>query len=197
MGRLFTFNLSYYIKQYNITHFVETGTGEGDTLDYISKFNLEEYHSIEINNVIYNKCIDRFQNNLNIIKLYNDTSYNGLKIILSNIPKDKNILFWLDAHFPGADSGLSSYSDESNNIIRIPLESEIKLISQMRQECKDLIFIDDLRIYEDGPFTHGNWNERKILGGNNIDFIFNNFSSTHDITRNYQHEGYIILTPKL
>jgi hypothetical protein len=197
MGRLFTFDLSYYIKQYNITHFVETGTGEGDTLDYLSKLNLEEYHSIEINNIIYNRCINRFQNNLNIIKLYNDTSYNGLEIILSNIPKDKNILFWLDAHFPGADSNLSSYSSESNDIIRIPLESEIKLISQMRQGCKDLIFIDDLRIYEDGPFTNGNWNERKILGGDGIDFIFNNFSSTHDITRNYQDEGYIILTPKL
>jgi hypothetical protein len=78
----------------------------------------------------------------------------------------------------------------------LPLESEIELLSQMRQGCKDLIFIDDLRIYEDGPFTNGNW-DRKTLGGDGIDFIFNNFSNTHDIARSYQDEGYIVLTPKL
>jgi len=198
MGRLFNFDLSYYIKQYNISHFIETGTGEGDTLAAILQYGLKEYHSVEINEIIYNKCKQRFHNiSPNLLKLYNNNSYEALKEILFNIPKDKNIIFWLDAHFPGADSHLSAYGSEANDSIRIPLESEIELIANIRKGCKDLIFIDDLRIYEDGPFTNGNWEHRSTLGGNGIDFIYNNFSNTHTVARDYNDEGYILLTPKI
>jgi hypothetical protein len=197
MGRLFTFDLPSYIKQYGIDHFFETGTGEGDTLNSLLQYGLKGYHSIEINEIICNRCKQKFQNiSSDLLKLYNDNSYEAIKKHLPDIPKNENILFWLDAHFPGADSSLSTYDSERNKDIRIPLESEIELISEIRKGCKDLIFIDDLRIYEDGPFTSGNWENRLMLGGDGIDFIYNSFSYTHDIVRNYNDEGYIILIPK-
>lgn len=197
MGRLFTFDLPSYIKKYNINHFFETGTGEGDTLNSLLQYELNGYHSVEINEIIYNRCKQKFQNiSSDLLKLYNDNSYEAIKRYLPDIPKNENVLFWLDAHFPGADSNLSTYSSERNKDIRIPLESEIELIAEIRKGCKDLIFIDDLRIYEDGPFTNGNWEHRPILGGDGIDFIHVNFSDTHDISRIYNDEGYIILIPK-
>jgi hypothetical protein len=196
MGRLFTFDLDYYISNYNIKHFVETGTGEGDTLAALITYQLESYNSVEIHDVIYNRCVERFKENSHRVHLYNDNSIEGLKKMIQNISKDENILFWLDAHFPGADSNLSGYGTEKRDDIRIPLEHEIKLIEEMRSGCRDLIFIDDLRIYEDGPFSNGNWAERNVLGGNGIDFIYDSFSESHRINKVYNDEGYIILTPK-
>ena len=55
--------------------------------------------------------------------------------------------------------------------------------------------IDDLRIYEDGPFESGNWDERSKYGGDGIEFIENIFDKTHYIVRSYNAQGSIILFP--
>ena len=60
-----------------------------------------------------------------------------------------------------------------------------------------LIFkvIDDLRIYEDGPFETGNWAERNLYGGDGIAFIEDLFEDTHFVVRSYNKQGFVILLP--
>ncbi len=80
--------------------------------------------------------------------------------------------------------------------LRLPLERELVIIKEGRDTSRDCFLIDDLRIYEDGPFTSGNWKDRKTMGGDGIDFIYRLFQETHTIVRDYAHEGYIVVRPK-
>jgi hypothetical protein len=106
------------------------------------------------------------------------------------------IFFWLDAHFPGADGGLLDYNAEADESVRCPLESELEVISKGRPAAGDVILIDDLRIYENGPFEHGDMApDIRRPPGNGIDFIYRLFGDTHHIIKLYYDEGYVLLLP--
>jgi hypothetical protein len=196
MGELRFFDLRESIKDYNLSVFIETGTGLGGSVESILEYNvMDQIYSIEIIEDLYNKCVDKFKL-FSHVKIINTSSYNGLKEILPTISKETNILFWLDAHFPGADFHFTTYESTEDKTLRIPLESEIDLIYSLRKGCKDVFIIDDLRIYEDGPYEAGNWNKRKELGGNGLDFITKKYESTHTIHKDFRHQGYLFLIPK-
>ena len=196
MGELRFFNLTDSIKDYDLTVFIETGTGQGGSVESILCYDkIEHIYSIEIIKELYDECVKKFEKYSNV-KIINASSYDGLIELLPTIPKHKNILFWLDAHFPGADFHFTSYEDTSNEKLRIPLESEIDLIYSLRKDCRDVFIIDDLRIYEDGPYEAGNWDKRKELGGDGLDFIINKYASTHIIHKDFNHQGYLFLLPK-
>jgi len=125
-----------------------------------------------------------------------DTTINALSSVLNEIAASKKIVYWLDAHFPGADFGLSSYDGTADRNLRIPLESELRKICQLRDVKNDIFIIDDLRIYEDGPFQNGNWPERLKLGGSGIGFVYELLDKTHHIQRDYRDEGYIVCLPR-
>ncbi len=55
---------------------------------------------------------------------------------------------------------------------------------------------DDLYHYMDGNYTAGNWKYRKELGGDNINFIYDNFQDSHEITINNKGGGCIVILPK-
>ena len=195
------FDINSIKTNFNLSYFVETGTGVGNSLKFVlektNENKFDEYFSIEISTVLYEQCLSIKENYKNHnIKLINSNSPDGLKQILTNIPKNKNIFFWLDAHFPDADHNNASYTFTKDKNIRIPLEEEIKIIKENRKNCKDYFIIDDLRIYEDGNFEGGNWRDRVHYGGNGIQFIHDAFSDTHNITKLYNHEGYVIVIPK-
>lgn len=195
MGQLNRFDLKSYIDNFGTTVFIETGTGKGDSLSYAMKYSFKKLYTIEIIEEIFNNTKKKFLNEEKC-HFINDNSKNGLKSVLHKIDDNENICYWLDAHFPGADSGLSDYGSFKDDNIRIPLESELREITSIRDFKNDVFIIDDLRIYEDGPYTSGNWNLRHILGGNDINFIFELFDNTHNINRDYRDEGYLIITPK-
>lgn len=194
MGHLNRFNISSFKEKYNLAYFVETGTGKGVSLDYALTHNFEQYYSIEIHSIIFNEGKIKYQN-YNNVNLFNDNSLNGLEQILKDIDPCIPILFWLDAHFPGADYGYSSYNDEKNTDLRIPLMRELEVIKKYRTENKDVILIDDLRIYEDGKYEDGNWADRNQLGGSDCNFIYEFFPS-HEISKDLRDQGYVIIEPK-
>ena len=66
-------------------------------------------------------------------------------------------LWWLDAHFPGADYGDAGYGAEEDIDKRLPMEKELKIMVQNRDLSNDIIFMDDLRIYVDRDFVAGSW----------------------------------------
>jgi hypothetical protein len=201
MGELQIFDVSGFKNKFNLEVFVETGTGNGHSLKHVldvTKYNkFKKYFSIEIFKPLYEECLQTFSGYTDYdISILNQSSYDGLIDILTQIPKEQNIFFWLDAHFPGADFKFTSYGNEKEKELRIPLEEEIKLIKKHRPLGNDFIIIDDLRIYEDGNYEGGNWNQRHLYGGNGIQFIYDAFAETHEITKLNNHQGYVVLVPK-
>lgn len=196
MGELRFFDLSDPINDYDISVFIETGTGQGGSVEAILNYpQIQDVYSIEIIKELYESCVEKFKDHTKV-QLLNNNSFEGLKQLLPTIPTNRNILFWLDAHFPGADFHFDTYESTSDYHLRIPLESEIELIHSLRKGCRDVFIIDDLRIYEDGPYEGGNWDLRSKLGGDGLDFISNRYSETHTLHKHYAHQGYLFLLPK-
>lgn len=191
MGELNTFDLNHYIKEYNLNTFVETGTGMGFGLSYALTFPFKKIYSIEIMKELYDKNIKKFHSSK--LELINNNSIDGLKTIMSKVNQQDNILFWLDAHFPGADYQLGSYDDILDCHIKTPLEAELQVISTYRPNNKDVFIIDDLRMYEIGNYELGNIDKKYHCDG--IESIVELFSKSHDIHRNNKQQGFLILTP--
>jgi hypothetical protein len=42
----------------------------------------------------------------------------------------------------------------------------------------------------------GNWKDRILYGGDGIQFIYDLFDKTHNISKLLNHQGYVILAPK-
>jgi hypothetical protein len=198
MGSLRHFLLGGFIKRYKIGYFVETGTGGGDGLSYAAQFLFCKLYSTEIHKRIYELAKNKFADD-GRVTLLNAKSEEALDIILPCIPQDVPILFWLDAHFPGADYKLARYDGEENNDTRLPLEREVEVIRRLRPQLRDILLIDDLRLYEKGKFANGNMPE-DIKGfppeKRNVDFVTKAFGKSHSIFRDYSNEGYLAVVPR-
>jgi len=170
--------------------FIETGTFQGQGLaDILSRYpNLDAYHSIEINQEFYDTARKRFEHNPKV-HIHLGATIDVLPNILVRIPVSASILFWLDAHLPSLTAAGFEGIDLSRDI---PLENELKIIKEIRMSAKDLIIADDLRIYQDGPFTSGAWPGRNAYSTNGISFIKEIFDDRH-ITTSYEDTGYIII----
>lgn len=193
LGSIDRFNIPLLRDKYNLKYYVETGTGVGECLHHALIFNFEKFFSIEIHELLYNNAMKKYAQ-FPFVFLINDNSKNGLLTIKNYITEPA--LFFLDAHFPGADFHLAEYDSEIEDCIRIPLEEEIKILKTYSHINESVIIIDDLRIYEDGPFMAGNWKDRQSLGAENCNFIFDAFKDTHNIRKDYRDQGYLELLPK-
>lgn len=188
MGGLNFFDLSKYRSDV----LIETGTGVAHGLSYAMRFGFEVYFSCEINEQLYNSNAAAFQG-VPHVKLFNCDSLTFLNNILPVVPKEKRILFWLDAHFPGADFITHKHTGEDNEI-NLPLVHEIGIIYKYRQGCKDTILIDDLRLLE--PYEREKLEQLGLfLNYPGLEFL-DCFKETHDIHKHYVHEGYLEIIPK-
>ena len=189
------------IKKFSLSNYVETGTGEGATLEYSMRHSFETFHSIEIHNEIYKLANEKFSKIARIYgrdcNIVHGNSYEELPEILDDL--EGNTFFFLDAHFPGADFKFNNYGDTEDYDTRLPLEKEIEVIIQNRDISNDVFVIDDLVIFEPegGPYEGGPLTlEKKICPQNGLEFIYETFSKTHDIRKSYKSQGFLILTPK-
>lgn len=194
MGRIKRFNLRNLMLLSKAEFFFETGTWKGDGLAYASKYGFKKLYSSEIVEPVAVKAIERFKADPRI-HIITDSSVNALKTHLEKI--DQPCIFWLDAHFPGAEEGLNDYNDFKEESVKLPLQKELEIIAARKQRFNDIIIIDDLRIYEEGNFQNGNL-PKTVLPPiiRNTDFAEVLFGDTHKITKRYEDEGYLILLPK-
>ena len=178
---------------YGIKNFVETGTGIAEVVRAVHDVDSSlTIHTIEVVPEIYDQNKIKFS----YLQQVNWHLGESAQVLSEVVPTlEGNTLFWMDAHFPGADFGLSSYGDEKDMDKRLPLKKELETIVAGRDVSNDVVVIDDLRIYEDGPFETGNWDERTKYGGDGIEFIENLFEDTHYIGRSYNAQGFVILFP--
>jgi hypothetical protein len=186
MGDLNIFDLN----KYKCNVFIETGTGKGTGIEYALQFPFEEIHSIEIHDELYDYCIDKFLGEKRVTLWHGDSIF-ILKKLLKIIPQNDRCLFWLDAHFPGADFGLGEYK---YNTISMPLEDELIAIARNKDYVNDVFIIDDLRLYEDGEFELGDIDIGKPKEG--LKLFEYMVAETHNIERLYRHQGFMIATPK-
>jgi hypothetical protein len=194
MGELNIHNLNNYIIPFNLTVFVETGSGKGEGIKHALNYSFKKLYSIEIVPQLYEHCKTTITDPR--VKFLNQCSVDGIENSILE-EENENILFWLDAHFPGADFHFNSYDHLSEHKkLHKPLEAEFNTIWAKRSNKKDVFIIDDLRIYEDGPFELGQWELKYKYGESNINFILDKVKDTHNITRDYRHQGFLILTPK-
>jgi hypothetical protein len=198
MGVLKDFNLQTYIDKFKTEAFIETGTGTGTGVQYAMSFPFQSIDSCEIDEIQAKHLSQRFAYDPRVT-IWPKESSAFLTEVLSKASPNMPMLFFLDAHFPGADLGKAEFDAEKNIDVRLPLEKEVELISMFRPNMKDVIIIDDLRIYEKGPFQGGNMGDygvehcAKYIG---LDFVEKIFQNSHTFEKLYKDSGYLILQPK-
>lgn len=191
MGRIsHPVNLEKLIKVLNLKNFVESGTGDCSSMKIAADLNLfENLYGIDLDEDLYNRAVSMFKSS---VKMYNGYSKDEMLKIVGEL-SDRPTLFWLDAHFPGADYKGVKYNAEKDDSKRIPLESELKIISENRDITNDVFIIDDLRIYADLP--GGSWEFRSTAGAENHDFIETLIGKTHLLVEHHQDQGYMLGFP--
>jgi hypothetical protein len=196
MGTIAAHSIGEIITKFKTEIFFETGTYKGAGVDYALNHSFKEVHSVEFMEEHYLYCASKYARNLRV-RLWRGSSHKILQLVGPSL-RDERILFWLDAHLPAVhkdqdQSIKTNHSDE----LQLPLESELRALAQTRDLSKDVFVIDDLRIYETGPFENGNWGPREIFENtHDISFIEEIFAKTHHIERDFRHEGYLIISPK-
>jgi hypothetical protein len=203
MGSINTFDITQIRNKFNINTFIETGTLWGAGVDYALASGFERIISIEINETLANSAKNKYINEPRVTIIQGNSSL-VLVDILKNIKEP--VLFWLDAHFPGADANLAAYKTELDAAENVPLEAELNIISQ--RLYKDIIICDDLWLYEDVPqSTWGSFNDHCKRYGHNVtreDLVKDGmpavfeqmFINTHNMSRDYNDQGFLIFKPK-
>ena len=195
MGALSHFDLN----KYNADIFIETGTYEAGSLLYAMNYHFQAYYSCEINKFLYDVCVSKFVG-IPHVKIYNCDSLAFLNKILPDIPKEKSIVYWLDAHLPGAysEQGILadkfSSEDTIENEINFPVTHEINIIYKYRKNCKDTILIDDLRTLI--PLDREEVEKMGLfLNYSGLGFL-DCFRSSHSIKEDHFDQGYLEIIPK-
>lgn len=193
MGSLKKFKLNDIINKYNLKTFIETGTGVGDSLFYAAKHSFEHCYSIETKDQLFEKTSKIF--NSDYISVLNGPYSQELKKLLPKISSDP-ILFFLDEHFPsGADFNLGGCSDVEDDMLNMPIVEELELICQNRKANKDVIIIDDLRLFK--PYTPNPLPDELSIFPKVIETCAQYFQKSHEFLEVQQDEGYLVLLPKL
>jgi hypothetical protein len=195
MGDLYFFRLAELIKAFDADTFFETGTGFGQGVQVARTVPFKLIISVEILAAEVERLRPAFCSDARV-HLMVGRSIDVMPQVLPQIPG--NIIFWLDAHFPGAHHSLQSIDAEQDRDTRLPLEKELALIKKIRPGKRDVILIDDLRIYEQDKFQWGNLSDigQGDVARHDSGFLYSTFQETHDAYRFLNQSGYLALLPK-
>mgnify|MGYP001158785050 CR=1 FL=1 len=128
-------------QEYNLDNsiWIETGTYKGDSAAFLSTISAFVY-SIEPSEKYFNLSSKNLKGIKNI-ELINDVSVNGIKTILDSLDNRRNVCFWLDGHYSGADT----YKGKEDT----PVMKELDLISNYFHKFRNFsILIDDFRLFD-------------------------------------------------
>lgn len=205
MGNLFKLDIKPVLEKFNIKNFIETGTLYGDCIKNIlyTGHKFDKIYTIEIVQMLAESAGFQFGDN-KTVSVINNNSVDGLTKIF-NEGLNGPTMFWLDAHFPGVDSGHNTMSTDVDH--NMPLKDELELIKKHRSNCNDVIIMDDMWIFEDFPelpvtFDQHMINHRRslrradITNENSIDWITDMFKDTHTSKTVLIDQGFLILFPK-
>ena len=131
------FELIYAITQgFKAEYFIETGTASGESTSIASDL-YEVCHTIDVNANTAWECFEYGEN----VTFHVGNSVHVLPEIISQIPTDEYVVFWLDAHY-------SDSVPAQEDIVECPTIDEIQAISPIQ---KAVIVIDDARLFLGTP----------------------------------------------
>lgn len=194
MGVLSHFPLQPFINAYHARTLIETGAGTGTGINHARTIKaFESILSCEIDKEQAAKLNATIGAEDARVKVMAMDSESFLELVLPRV--HHNAIFFLDAHFPGADLGKASFDAVSDLDVRLPLERELDVIWDLRAAFKDVILIDDLRIYEEIP--NGGLKQEGLghLMKPGTAFL-DKWRDTHVVSKLYVHQGYVTLIPK-
>lgn len=202
MGELHIFDLSGLKNQYNCKNYIETGTGIGVCLRHMLNYEFKQYYSIDLDGELIEQAKINFpQSNITFI---HDYSTNGLKELIPKLSEKDPIMFFLDAHFPGADFGKMSYEKSIREFKEeaFPLINEIKMIKSIRDIKNDVFIIDDWKLYDpEIKCEDPHWEYKELQNELNLntpkESILELFQDTHNTELNLRHQGFLFVTPKV
>lgn len=180
--------------------FAETGTGTGTGMETARGFGFSRLFSCDVDKEQITNLRARWMLDSRI-GLFAGTSVDFINWLLASghadIKPDTRIVWFLDAHFPGFDLGKAAIDAEKDLDIRLPLHTELRLLHRYGR-TKDVIVIDDLRVYEVGPYQGGTMEQHNAghVACYDKPLPLDLWEPTHDIKRDYRDGGYLILVPK-
>ena len=189
MGFVTHFDIAELTERFGLLYFVETGTGQAESLTAVTaQHPFRAYHSCDWDEIMVRGSRYRMQDDPRVT-IAHARSTEFLEALLAWLPRCSPILFWLDAHFP--------FTNQASGELILPLASELEIITRLRPDGRDVIAIDDLAIYADGPFR-----EPLVEGlrpwcptERGIGFVYEAIGASHYIECHYDDGGYILATP--
>ena len=185
MGSLGAHPIKYYIEKYELTAMLETGTGHGEGANIGVRSGLTKILTCEIDRDNWNRAMSE-SDARHLIWFYLGDSVEVLPMMLDKLNGER-LLIWLDAHLGEAPVDK-----------RLPLEKELQILTSKRDCNKDVIIVDDLRLYDrtlwDGAFNvfeHVK-NPEMIISKEEIEGFFLN----HKIIVSTKNEGALVFLPR-
>ena len=122
-----------YAREYQCPFFFETGTYNGDMIQAV-KHDFKQIYSVELSESLYKQARLRFQNDPHIILLQGDSG----KVLPETLKRiSEPCLFWLDAHYSGANTAkgenFSPIMEEIGPILNHYVRNHIILIDDARE----------------------------------------------------------------
>lgn len=200
MGSLRFFDLAKLRVQYQAPLFFETGSGKGHGVQYAQTVSFTEIRSVEIMDVQARYLAALFATDRRV-EIISSNSFDALREWLPKLTA--NTIFYLDAHFPGADLGLRGFADETDEDLRLPLLKELEMIRDVRVPLgyRDVILIDDIMIFdEENAYPSEGWKReldikpRNLINGYRQ--ILSVLSPSHDVKVIPEDSGFALITPK-
>lgn len=148
----------FYNETNNIktNQYIETGAYHGDGVQHVLT-QYEVVHSIELSQVWYEYCANRFKNEPKA-RMHHGNSKYILPQVLTNIQEPVTV--YLDGHF---SAGKTAFGEEAiNGVSSNPLLVELEIL--MARPHHDIIIIDDCRMINKKDWinkgsTQGMWPE--------------------------------------
>jgi len=129
--------LQRYADRYGLRTLVETGTYKADTVRALRR-SFARIYSIEVDPVLYHQAVRRCRRQRNAVLLLGDSA-DRLSEVVEAITEPS--LFWLDAHYSGAETGMAD--------VETPVMAELKVILGGAVHGH-VILIDDYREFVSG-----------------------------------------------
>lgn len=206
MGALREHDLSPLIEKFNLEYYFETGTGKGECLSHALQYSFKEYYTVDIDEELVEEVYTKVNGCGKDINLLVGKSTDILDEYVPQLPEGSPTLFFLDAHFPGADFHKCTYEESIRTHMKdaFPLEKEVDIIMSKRDTSKDVFIIDDFILYEEGDYDcikHNcvwkyEWLQEELDLKTNSKFLYDAFEKTHNLEKDLRSQGYMIITPK-
>ena len=117
--------LKQMLQEFQISNFVESGTGDGSSMDKVLLTEVvDNSYGVELDDELYANLEKKYKG-LDYVHLYKGYTEDRFDEVLSKLDGSPT-LWYLDAHFPGADYGDAGYGAEEDIDKRLPMEKNSK-----------------------------------------------------------------------